>query len=142
MLNSVSGSDWYRQHQTHANNLQELTAASQLSNTEQPEQELADKFYDSGLALSYKKVATNYRMAEISFPEVIKLRQDLFDEGLISIQETNTLTLATQTKPDNDIFNLSEALEQYSSSESHFHIQRDLSHLQKVVANLNAAEAS
>lgn len=140
MLSSIAGTERYQQHQTHANNLHELNKNKVIDNADHQERDLNDQFFNSGLEGSYKKVATHYRMEAINFHSVIQLRQDLFDEGLINIGETNTLTLATQTKSDDAIFSLSEALGQYASQERHFHIQKDLKHLQNVVANLQAAE--
>jgi len=141
MLSSIAGTERYQQHQTHANNLHELKSKHAIDNPDHEEKDLGDQFFNSGLEGSYKKVATNYRMEAMDFHSVIQLRQDLFDEGLITIGETNTLTLATQTKSDDEVFSLGEALGQYLSQESHFHTQKDLKHLQNVVANLQAAES-
>lgn len=141
MLNSVSGSDWYSQHQTHANNLSELT-------NQAPEEVKAsnDKLYEdslsvSGQASAFERVAKHYRVAEINFPEVIRLRQDLFDEGLINISQVNTLTLATQTLPDDKRFDLGVTLRQFGEHDGHWSILKDVSKLEKIVANLHAAQA-
>lgn len=48
---------------------------------------LSARYFVSELAVAYEKVVTSYRMAEISLPEVIRLRQNLFDEGLIHLQK-------------------------------------------------------
>lgn len=139
----LQGIERYQQHQTLGNNLSALqeapTAADSKPNSANEPQE---DFSLSERQWQIAQVANQFRVSDMNFPEVLELRQTLFDSGLISLGDANTLTLVTQTYPDNARFDLNAAIDQHLNSEEHLYLKFSLDRLKTLSANLEAAGTS
>lgn len=139
-ISNVLGIERYQQHQTLGNNLSALQSTPGAGVNGTPdEQEIDELFTLSDRQQKVADVASHFRITDINFPEVLTLRQTLYDQGLIDLQDANTLTLATQVYPDHARFNLTEALEKYQGADSNLYLSFSLGRLTTLSANLEAA---
>ena len=142
-MNLISAVERYQQHQVLGNGLHEQQKQDGLHAPGQIESSvLSDEFVNSGQALEYQTVATQFHPEAITFPDILSLRQALYDHSLINLREANTLVVATQTYPDNQTIDLPQALEQYQQQDSSYEANLDVARLKVVAANIIAAQDS
>mgnify|MGYP000241436797 FL=1 len=137
---NISGLERYSQYQTQGQNLAEVQKKQGVERDEEgPEKDLLDL---SDRWQRFAAIAQDFPVEHINFPEVLRLRQTLFEAGEIDIRQVNTLTLATQTMPDQNRFNLLTAVEMFAHQDTNHYLFRELEGIHQAVENLLAARES
>ncbi|AJQ96425.1 hypothetical protein [Gynuella sunshinyii] len=139
-MNLISAVERYQQQQiqpNNANELQKQQGLELLAPNDLPDNN--DEFINSGMDKDYQTVATQFHPQAITFPDILSMRQTLYEHSLINLREANTLVVATQTYPDNTLFNLEEALDDYKNQDSSYEANVDVGRLKVITANIIAA---
>ncbi|WP_428243823.1 hypothetical protein [Gynuella sp.] len=139
-MNLISAVERYQQQQIQsnsANELQKQQGPELLTPNDLPDSN--DEFINSGMDKDYQAVATQFHPQAITFPDILSMRQTLYDHSLINLREANTLVVATQTYPDKTPFNLEEALNEYQNQDGSYETNVDVDRLRVVTANIIAA---
>ncbi len=138
-ISSIPGLERYQQQQNLAANLQ-ASESQRLEASDgqggKDKAEIEDPLKLSGKARAMEKVASHYRLGEINFREILSFRNELFESGFINLRQVNSLTMATQSYPDDKQFDLQEALETFSSDSNNFYLKPDLETLTRLVQNM------
>ena len=112
----ISAADHYQHlQQSTASQTQLNKAANNISNDKLSNDTASpsDQISISSRLFTFNRIAQEFDVGAISFEQVHALKSELFKMGLISIEGSDAITLATQGQPNHSLFSLQEVTQSF-----------------------------